>query len=72
MGLADKMSNYPGELSGGEAQRVHLLRWLILERPILMLDEAFSALDQPLKAMVRDAIHRDSKAFGAAASGTSP
>lgn len=43
---------------------VHLLRWLVLGRPILVLDEAFSALDQPLKGMVRDAIHRHTKAFG--------
>jgi ABC-type Fe3+/spermidine/putrescine transport system ATPase subunit len=64
MGISDKMKNHPAELSGGEAQRVHLLRWLILGRPILVLDEAFSALDQPLKGMVRDAIHRHSKAFG--------
>jgi len=64
MGLADKMFNYPAELSGGEAQRVHLLRWLILCRPILIMDEAFSALDQPLKGMVRDAIHRHVKELG--------
>lgn len=64
MGLDDKMTNYPSELSGGEAQRVHLLRWLALGRPILVMDEAFSALDQPLKGMVRDAIQRHVKALG--------
>jgi ABC transporter family protein len=64
MGLDEKMEFLPSQLSGGEAQRVHLLRWLILGRPILVMDEAFSALDQPLKGMVRDAIVRNCQAFG--------
>ncbi|MGH9891330.1 MAG: ATP-binding cassette domain-containing protein, partial [bacterium] len=64
MGLDEKMESLPSQLSGGEAQRVHLLRWLILGRPMLVMDEAFSALDQPLKGMVRDAIVRNSHAFG--------
>lgn len=64
MALADRMNAYPWQLSGGEAQRVHLLRWIVLGRPILIMDEAFSALDQPLKAMLRDALVRHAKALG--------
>ncbi|MEP7008989.1 MAG: ATP-binding cassette domain-containing protein [Acidobacteriota bacterium] len=64
LALEDKLSSYPAELSGGEAQRVHLLRWLSLGRPLLVMDEAFSALDQPLKGMVRDAVHRHVKIMG--------
>lgn len=63
-GIADKINNYPFELSGGQAQRVHLLRWLLLARPILVLDEAFSSSDVPLKGMMRDAVLSHTKALG--------
>ncbi len=64
MGLAQRMGSLPSQLSGGEAQRVHLLRWFLLCRPIVFLDEAFSGLDQPLKGMVRDWVHSFSKSLG--------
>ncbi len=43
-GLAHR---YPGELSGGEQQRAALLRALAADRPVLLLDEALSAVDRP-------------------------
>lgn len=66
VGLDEKMRSQTSELSGGEAQRVHLLRWLVLGRPILLLDEAFSALDQPLKALLRDLVRLHAKRLGSA------
>ena len=44
-GLKDFLNKYPYQLSGGMKQRVSLIRTLAIKPDILLLDEAFSALD---------------------------
>ncbi len=45
VGLGDAMHLFPHQLSGGMRQRVALVRTLVDEKPIVLMDEPFSAID---------------------------
>jgi sulfonate transport system ATP-binding protein len=54
VGLPDLMRQRAETLSGGEKQRVALARTLLRNRPVLLLDEPFSALDAFTRVDLQD------------------
>lgn len=54
--LIDKIDNYPKELSGGEKQRVAIIRTLIMKPKIILFDEPTSALDPEMVLEVEEVI----------------
>jgi len=61
-GLYEFRNKYPRQLSGGMRQRVALIRTLAAGPDILLLDEAFSALDFQTRLTVTDDVYRILKA----------
>ena len=61
-GLYEFKDKYPAQLSGGMRQRVALIRTLAIRPKILLLDEAFSALDYQTRLMVTEDIFKILKA----------
>lgn len=54
VGLSGFENHYPGQLSGGMQQRVGLARALATDADILLMDEAFSALDPLIRTEMQD------------------
>ena len=56
VGLADRVDNFPAQLSGGEQQRVAIVRALAMSPSILFFDEPTSALDPELTGEILEVI----------------
>jgi NitT/TauT family transport system ATP-binding protein len=63
-GLINFRNHYPSQLSGGMRQRAALIRTLAVNPDILLLDEAFSALDYQTRLAVNDDIYKIIKKEG--------
>ena len=62
--LYEFKDKYPSQLSGGMRQRVALIRTLAINPDILLLDEAFSALDYQTRLSVTEDVYKIIRAEG--------
>ena len=58
------MERYPHELSGGEKQRIAIIRAMLVEPDVILLDEVVSALDVSLRVDVMDLLLELQDMFG--------
>ncbi|MHA1668346.1 MAG: ATP-binding cassette domain-containing protein [Candidatus Heimdallarchaeaceae archaeon] len=63
MGIKDKETFYPYQLSGGEKQRVSIARALILDFPLILMDEPLIGIDIPKAHQIRRLIKDSSALF---------
>jgi len=54
VGLEERMGYFPGQLSGGEKQRVAVVRALIYEPPLVLADEPTGSLDKASSEKLAD------------------
>jgi osmoprotectant transport system ATP-binding protein len=60
----DALARYPNELSGGQVQRVAIMRALLLDPEILLLNEPLSALDPLVRTELRDDLRAIFRSLG--------
>ncbi|MBL0702579.1 MAG: ATP-binding cassette domain-containing protein [Sulfurospirillum sp.] len=61
--LKELQNKFPNALSGGEKQRVALIRAVARRPKLFLLDEAFSALDYSMRQQLQDSIDKIHKSF---------
>lgn len=62
--IGQKAHQYPGSISGGEAQRAALARALVLEPSVLLMDEPFAAVDPATKRRLYETVRQIHCRFG--------
>src|SRR5204863_1180038 len=62
--LEEHAAKFPGQLSGGQQQRVAIARAIVLEPPLVLMDEPLSNLDAELRLEMRTEIRRLHQSLG--------